>query len=253
MNDQELVQAMQQLHVRSRSYVCCINWFTERENPLSILHRASCGALQIGENLFGVTAAHVVRKYQADAADQTVYGALLDEEFDLNIIDINDDKDIATFEIPAALLETLQKTPIIYPANEWPPVSPVQEQGVLMSGYPADRQRLGDDGIAFEMVTNRLIIDNLTPHQTTINVVPDVLMDEAPFINDIAGEIGGYSGTPLLLERMGNTQEREFDFGGIIIEGHKIPQENPERVRLIVSPPDLLNADGTIVNNQPNI
>ena len=99
---------------------------------------ASCFAMKFRERLIGVTAAHVLREYQADRhQNPEVKCQLSSLPFDLEeaVIDHDDDLDLATFALSEAQLGAIKRG--AFGCQEiWPPPTPERQIQVSLAGYP---------------------------------------------------------------------------------------------------------------------
>ncbi|WP_341197671.1 hypothetical protein [Hyphomonas chukchiensis] len=192
----------------------------------------------------GITAAHVVTEFvlAEELAPQTVMlmNAVLPK---LNVIDISERLDLATFEIDDAILNAVGKG--ISPLTNWPPQAPTEGRGILMAGYPAlvrltkgVVQNVGiiEWGLFTVLGTAGRVSDEQISWMIDRerNVKHPTIPDPPP-----NAELGGISGGPVisLLERRG---VHYWGLSGII------SQASAQLERIVAKRADLIAADGKI-------
>jgi hypothetical protein len=123
------------------NYVAPFFWSSKREERPLILHNGSAFFLRVDGPTLLVTAAHVIRQYEADVKDygDVVKAQVMDVGFDplKHLVDIDDALDVATIKVPDNLPDRVGKWCYQRQANRWPPPPPTQDRGVFFEGYPA--------------------------------------------------------------------------------------------------------------------
>lgn len=98
-------------------------------------------ALNTGDRLFGVTAAHVVEGWRNDRATKKVVALQMgdlpfDPEGRNRIIAVHPTIDIATFEISGDEVQKIGKTVLAGYQRQWPPTAPELGRGIYYAGFP---------------------------------------------------------------------------------------------------------------------
>ena len=165
---------------------------------------ASCFAMKFRERLIGVTAAHVLREYQADRRQNPEVKCQLSSlPFDLEeaVIDHDDDLDLATFALSEAQLGAIKRG--AFGCQEiWPPPTPERQIQVSLAGYPNYLFATDAEGgvlpkavyaavTLVEDITDGEII--LTYDPATARADPDIPMPP------LGANLSGCSGGPLIL------------------------------------------------------
>jgi Trypsin-like peptidase domain len=135
-------RAGMELWKAAASYVVPLFWATDQGDTGGILHNGTAFFLRVDGPTMLVTAAHVVRKFQADREEQgsIVKAQVMDVAFDpvKHLIDIDDSLDIATIRVPDTIPERVGKWCYQRQASRWPPPPPMQDRGVFFVGFPAE-------------------------------------------------------------------------------------------------------------------
>lgn len=181
---------------------CCapIYWYRIDRQDLSILHNGTVTFVSTPERALGVTAAHVLRAYLADAESGGVrlqIDNIVVDDLRTRIIDIEDKLDIATFALDDALLHNANKT--IVPLANWPPRPPQEGRGIMLSGYPAVERNVESNQVSFGLFTSLVIARTVTDVQITWLIEPEESLANAqiPAPPPLYG-LGGISGGPLI-------------------------------------------------------
>ena len=238
------------LMIGARDYVKPISWCTDLADAQSIIHIASCFALRIGDTLFGVTAAHVIDQYLTDQQEKKeIYLCIRDQMIELELIENGNQVaraiDIATFQLSEEILQNLNWKFLAYTLDGWPPPPPTDQNGLILAGYPKDRQEItGRKSIDFVQVANRLTVERVSERNIAIEVRAKYLQSSIGTAKpDLTTEMGGYSGAPLLLEA--KHPGRLFEFGGIFYEGLlRDDEEDDQFVDLRAEPARRIRPDG---------
>ncbi|MEZ5998058.1 MAG: hypothetical protein R3B98_05135 [Hyphomonas sp.] len=197
-------------HYLSRS--CApIYWFSRKGRPnFNSMRSGTVTIVETPDRLLGITAAHVIAQLLEDeeAEKQTVL-IMNSQLTTIDVIDIDDRLDIATFGIDENTIETIGKA--VTPLTYWPPQPPLEGRGILLAGYPGiSRQSkyvsankgaiewglftaIGISGrVTDDQILWRVARENTVPHPT----IPDLPLN---------AELGGISGGPVisLMERGG--------------------------------------------------
>lgn len=134
------------------SYVVPLFWVLEAESQASILQNGSSFFMRVDGPTMLVTAAHVVRGYEADRDryGNAVTAQVMDVSFDplKHLIDIDDQIDIATIKVPHGLPARVGKWCYERSSKDWPPPPPSEGRGLFFAGFPGlDRKDLGDGNV----------------------------------------------------------------------------------------------------------
>jgi hypothetical protein len=121
------------------NYVVAIFWMRKEGARASILHSGSGFFMRVERPTILVTAAHVIRQYEADARQHgaSVKAQVMNIEFvpTNHLLDIDDSLDIATIKVPDNLPERVGKWCYRRQADRWPPPPPVQERAVFLVAF----------------------------------------------------------------------------------------------------------------------
>jgi hypothetical protein len=245
LDEEELAKViLRRLHTSSRPYVLRLSWCRDLSDARSVLHGASCFAVDVDGCLFGVTAAHVLRQYMQDAQDGTTHLLLDDAQIDPSIIGLGDGIDIATFRLSRDLLDRTGKKPILCKGSEWPPAPPERGKGVVLTGYPKDKQLVvSSRELVAEQVSNCLVVHDIYDNNMTLRVRPRNLrsLDGEP-LPPLSMDVGGYSGAPVLT--VSSEPGPLFRLGGVLYEGRVLQDDTGEFLDFKVEPISRLRRDG---------
>jgi len=222
-------------------------WFPKAKPPdLSSMKSGTVTLVRTPERYFAVTAAHVLRDWEEDQIVGAQMTILMNVVLSgLKVIDINDNLDLATFELDETDIEALNK--LVVPLEKWPPQPPIEGRGVLLGGYPGISRDVRtaetntielDWGLFVGLVTaGRVSLDQVSWTVDRNHLVPH---DSIPALPRNA-DLGGISGGPViaLLERNG---VHYWGLAGIISEA------SAQLEHVIAKRADYINADGTISN-----
>lgn len=176
--------------------------------------------VQAGGQVFGVTAAHVVTGYLADAGKPGCVLQLGNAEFTADIIDLNERLDLATLRLSEVTLASVGKD--IMPVSLCRPEDVPQEgRGIMMCGFIGeDRRELPNRRVDWGMlgivgISRRVYEDQITwapdhDHHIPVPGVPQLPRNK---------NLGGISGGPLIawFERT-ETHLCYFSLAGIVKE-----------------------------------
>jgi hypothetical protein len=229
---------------------CCapIYWFDRRCKDGRILNNGTVTFVQTPERLLGVTAAHVLNAYMAEAKKMDLRVQIWDAEIgDLNdrIIDISDKYDLATFCLDDGVMTSLGKES--QPLANWPPQPPQEGRGIMLAGFPAVERKEMDDSVEFGLFTALVIARTVTDIQITWRIEPEAQLANVRVAPPppLYG-IGGASGGPLVTWLESESHIATFTLGGIITE-HPNYEENEFHIeRVIATRADLIKPSGHI-------
>jgi len=199
--------------------------------------------------LLGVTAAHVLRGYRADAKREYVRMRIWDavvDDLDERVICLpsQGEIDIATLEVDEQLLRTVGKE--IVPLG-WPPHPPQEGRGILLAGYPGDERLIEQGTVNFGLFTAIVIARTVSEKQITWLIERDWQLDTAeippppPEYN-----LGGVSGGPLITLLETDSYVATHTLGGIIAEQPDYEKSDFSIERVVATRADLVSANGRI-------
>jgi hypothetical protein len=237
---------LRRLHECSRPYVSCLSWCRDNSDARTIQHHASCFAVEVAGNLFGVTAKHVVEQYQSD---QNRYGDMHlrfhDEDLALSLLDVGLTADIATFRVERSLLERTGRKHFAYRAEEWPPHPPERGKGIVLTGFPRQRRRIANSReVIYEQVSNCLVVDDVHFTNMTMKVKAKHLRSiDGEVVPSFSEDVGGYSGAPVLTVSSGLEL---FRLGGVLYEGALRCDDDGEFLDFKAEPISWIRSDGRL-------
>jgi hypothetical protein len=217
---------------------CCapIYWYYPGDE---IFDNGTLTFVHTPHRLMAITAAHVVRGFQAAhaAAKRPIHLQVMNAILNLEPIAICDRLDLATLAIDDDLLARLGKE--IQPLSTWPPTLPQPGRGIMLAGYPGgDRRQLSPTAVEWGLFTALGIARTVISHQITW-----VAERNADIITNLPLQhrLGGLSGGPLIgiFERPGGPMQ--FALSGIISQAHQ------ELENVIARRADFINDDGSII------
>jgi hypothetical protein len=146
---------------------------------------ASSFVLGFDEGLVLVTAAHVYRAYERGVLKNPhLVCQLRTHVLDLRgqLIDIDDDLDIATFRLARAALDEIGGHAV--PIEKWPLPEPIEGRGLSLAGFPECIREVYADGSGmFQAYGAQPVVENVSDRQiwTTYDPTRDVpLSDDVP-------------------------------------------------------------------------
>ena len=222
---------------------CCrpIYWYRlERNAP--ILANGTVTFVRTPERLLGVTAAHVLAGYlgsKVEAPTRVQLGAARIDDLEARIIEINEARDMATFDLEDFDLVQIGGEPIA-PLESWPPLPPEENRGIMLGGFPGgDRQIIAPMEVDFGLFTALGTARRVTDDQVTWMVDRDngVVEGDLPPHYDL----GGISGAPLISKFFRNGIE-SYRLAAIISEAQ------PQLEYVVARRADVLRADGTFLH-----
>ncbi len=230
---------------------CCapIYWYPKgAENP-EIKHNATITFIKTPKRLLGVTAAHVLEKYEADCKENQItlqiYNAVVDDLLD-RVIARHDNLDLATFDIDEEFLNKLGKD--ITPVEGWPQEVPQEGRGIMIGGYPGrDRLEPNDCKVDFGFFSILGVARRVTNVQITWLLEQDYQVESADI--DAPPEnyhSGGVSGGPLIGWFETENHISYYRLSGIVTEEPDPEKSHFTVERLIAARADLIRENGTI-------
>ena len=218
-------------------------WYTPEDTRGNVIQaNGTLTYTQSNERVFGVTAAHVVREYQAQAAREDCVLQLGNSRFSLDIIAIDDRLDLATVAIPPAHFREVGKE--IAPVSlSRPNDIPQEGRGIMLCGFVGEDRHLSpglrvDWGMFVATGIARRVNDKqitwVPDHKAHIPVpgVPALRRNK---------NLGGISGGPLIawFEKVGGLLAY-YSLAGVIVEA------NPVLENVIAIRTEFIRPDGTL-------
>ena len=202
---------------------------------------------------FGITAAHVIRRYQEDVAKWPSLGASLGGadigDLAKRIIDVRDELDLATIDLNDGLLAKVPSSwGTVFPLELWPPAPPMEDRGIMLGGYPARMRVLRAPAqLTFVPWVVLSVARGVSDDQITWKFASEFLASTPayPIPAKEAFELGGASGGPVL--RVGESPNGivGFRLAGIISEAR------PDYECVIAKRADYVREDGSIMPAPP--
>lgn len=223
-------------------------WYRTDRKDLSILHNGTVTFVKTPDRLLGVTAAHVLRAYLADANRGGIRLQIMNglvDDMPSRIIHMSERLDIATFAVDESLLQSLGKE--IVPLANWPPCPPQEGRGIMLAGYPAVERAAESNRVAFGLFTALVVARTVTDMQITWLIEPETRLANAkiPAPPSQYG-LGGVSGGPLISWFESENHIATYALAGIITE-HPDYETNEFSVeRVIAVRADFISTTGRI-------
>lgn len=212
-------------HLRSIMKAACapIYWhLLEPEGRRPIRTNGTVTFIQSEKKVFGVTAAHVIWGYLAEADREAcvLQVGLGTQHHSLDLIAVDDELDLATFEVTERVIATMGKeiTPVSLPR---PGDVPQEGRGILIAGYIGeDRIELPNQSVGFGMLCAIAVARRVNDRQITWKPDPDfdVPVEGLPPMTRHKN-LGGTSGGPVIamFEKAGGLLSY-YSLAGIITE-----------------------------------
>lgn len=212
-------------HLRSIMKAACapIYWHVpEPDGRRPIRTNGTVTFIQSEKKVFGVTAAHVIRGYLAEAGRD---GCVLQVGFGthqhvLDLIAVDDDLDLATLQVTERVIAQMGKeiAPVSLPL---PGDVPQEGRGIMIAGYIGeDRIELTNRSVGFGMLTAITVARRVNDRQITWKPDPDydVPVKGLPPMTRHK-DLGGTSGGPVIawFEKAGGLLSY-YSLAGIITE-----------------------------------
>jgi hypothetical protein len=210
-----------QFHCEILASSCApLYWWIPNLSAVNILNNGTVTFVRTPKRLFGITAAHVVRKYFADLDGQNVKLQLFNAVIDhLSVIDMNSRLDLATIEIADSIIKNLGKE--ISPVTMKAELGPISGRGIMFMGYPAELR-----------IHNKPCLVGWSPF-TVLGIAKNVTEEQITWVNDrenlvtadaaeqrVNFELGGISGGPLIAWFETKTFLAYHHLCGIITQAH---------------------------------
>jgi hypothetical protein len=196
-------------------------WHAPNEHGQSeILHNGTLTYVQGRDGIFGVTAAHVVKGYLADASRPGCMLQLGNAKLELQLIEMDEQLDIATLAIPGVALRQVGKgiAPVSLPR---PHDEPQEGRGIMLCGFPGEDRRpypgnhvswgaFGAVGISRRVNQRQITWSPDHEHHVPLRNVPVLERNK---------NLGGISGGPLIawFEKAGGLLSY-YSLAGVIVQ-----------------------------------
>ena len=192
-----------ELRNAAASYSVPLFWGrTDANGRRHVLHNGSAFFLRISGPTLLVTAAHVIRKLEADVSAQgsEVKVQLLSAGFDPldAIVDLDDELDIATIRVPDELPTRVGAWVYQRQADRWPPPPPMASRGLFFLGFPGIYRTAPDnDTLEFGSYGGLLTATSVTS-STIVSQMDRRYFEPLPGIDPLPPNqwLGGMSGAP---------------------------------------------------------
>jgi len=183
----------------------------------------TCFVLRFGAGLIGITAAHVIAKFErAHQASSKLTSLLRTARIDLAsaIIDRDETLDIATFGVTEDQL-TESEAVAIDCRSEWPPPVPDKGREISFGGFPEVLKKAWpQDSGEFRAYVSLSRVEDCTERSiiSTYDSQRDSRIRAAPEIPDLGANLSGCSGGPVMIHVVRNGLHIWFPVG-LIVEG----------------------------------
>ena len=212
-------------------------WIVRQPSGALKVRNGSCFFLDAGSGVFGVTAAHVIRQLQAAQSENPKMSCQLGSElsFELGgknrLIAIHDEIDIATFQIGAAEIATINKASLTGHQKTWPPAPPQVDRGVYHCGFPGvSTIWLSPREVSFGAAPGAGVASSISPTDVSTLIERKNLLDVMGLgLPPSNFDFGGISGGPMLtvVEDKGL---RSWRLAGVIYEGPNTSADPEEAI-----------------------
>lgn len=218
-------------------------WHGADENGRSrILHNGTVTYIRGDDGIIGVTACHVIDEYLARGAGCPLQ--IGDAAYDLDLIDRNDDLDLASIAIPEAVIRSVGKD-VMTISLPRPGDVPQEGRGIMLGGFPGlERREAEQMQVGWGLFTAIGIVRRLNERQITW--VPDhenhMPVDGIPDLPPNR-ELGGISGGPVIawFEKAGGLLSY-CSLAGIIV------QANSDLELVVARRSEYINSNGKIAS-----
>jgi len=220
------------IHNLVNSYIVPLCWFVPEKSGSKFKARnGSAFFLDAGEGPFGVTAAHVIEDYKKCRKKGQVEEVKLSNiPFDIEnknrIIAIDNNIDLATFEITSEEIQSIGTIVITGSNRSWPPTPPQQDRGIFLAGFPSietTSHSVPDFGFGAHSINGTA--NSISEKDISIQIKREELIDILGYgLPKKNYNFGGMSGGPVLALIDGTIQS--WVFAGVVYEG---PNPSPDR------------------------
>ncbi|MGH7066076.1 MAG: hypothetical protein ACREET_18545 [Stellaceae bacterium] len=232
-------------------YARPICWHDQAKTFPKEIVGASCFVLRFATRLVGVTAAHVVRKFQrAKASSPSLVCQLHLMLFDLDgaLIDIDDDLDIATFAISEWQLNKTLTDPFDV-STRWPLDDVVKpDASIQLVGYPENIRVINsiEKSAVFNAWGALDFIQDYNEREIILTYEPDKVLG-APTKPPLGYNMSGCSGGPGIVHELRASNLHVWYPVGLIVEGPRFGEGDSAAFDIIrVRRIDFVQADGHI-------
>ena len=194
----------------SRRYVRPLYWLSDEHDAYSYIGGGSFFVVRTEVALFGVTADHVIRdllRTPSGLLPRLGFNRAYDVE--ASLICRCASLDIATFSVTPRAVNYAGIEPV-----RWPPLTPTQGKGVVVTGYFDPGRRVVDGAIEFLKVGNPLVATRVG--ESLIEIEIDAERLGRPEIwQNLMDRPAGFSGCPM----MSVTTEKNcpLQIGGVVV------------------------------------
>jgi hypothetical protein len=208
-------------------------WHDVREPWPKCLLGGTCFILRFDSGLIGVTAAHVVEAFEADARrNANVVCLLRTVSLDLRntIIDRDEALDIATFSVTEdQLLES--EAIAVDCRSQWPPPTPDKGKELSVGGFPQALVKPSlHDRIEFRAYVSLTRVEDINDRNIVCIYEPgrDFRARAASELPNLGANLSGCSGGPVLMHVKHNGLHRWFPVG-LIVRGPRVSDDAAPR------------------------
>jgi hypothetical protein len=201
-------------------------WVSENSETGIGLRSGSAFLVDLGQGIFAVTAAHVLKEYfNAKETAVTIVCQLGDLLFDpeAQLICCRYDLDIATFRVATSEVQKIGKAIVTSGPPTWGPLNPEIGNFAFFAGFPAQTRGITPGGnFATAPYFAMTPITSVTDHQISCRFDREKSIDfSGGGLRPQGYDIGGVSGGPLLmptLVREGSVEGVIWRFAGVIVQ-----------------------------------
>lgn len=217
------------------------------------LRGGSCFAIRTSDRLFAVTAAHVIREYQAtNAKGPGLIVQLCDSLIDVDaaIIAIDDELDVATFALTEEQLKATRQEAFNNVGADWPPPKPEAGDMIGLIGFPeVMREKVSSQQSIFAAWATFEFLQDISDRELVISVDPGqndyAVMETGMPPVDL--NLSGASGGPAVLYRVADHVVSCWPVGVINLgKGQRSDGDAAGFVMVRCKRIDMLRPDGTL-------
>ena len=238
------------LQIESRRYPAPIWWCSDPSDASTLCHCGTCFFVTVGDDRFGVTAFHVIAAYLRDRDrfphTQLIIRNTAIDRWESRMIDGDACLDLATFRVSDEEFRAIGATSLCATPERWPPQPPTEGRGLVFTGYAGvDRRVIDRKTVEFVQSSNLVILASLGPDDLEITIDPAHLTSvSGEPIPSITKDLGGYSGSPVLIVSAGLASL--FWVGGIVIRQWPAKDEKGT-TSVWARRPNCIRADGRLI------